>query len=80
MAAYLRLYHSSKLKERVEAAVSSLESCSVCPRCCGADRLAGDVGQCRTFREAMVFSCGPHFGEETPLVGRYGSGTVFYKL
>ena len=78
MAAYLRLYHSGKLKERVEAAVSSLESCSVCPRRCSADRLAGNVGECRTFREAMVFSYGPHFGEEAPLVGRYGSGTVFF--
>ena len=80
MAAYLRLYHSGKLKERVEAAVSLLESCSVCPRHCGVDRLAGDVGECRTFREAMVFSYGPHFGEEAPLVGRYGSGTVFLQI
>ena len=78
MAAYLKLYHSGKLRERIKAAVSLLESCSVCPRCCGVDRLAGDVGECRTSREAMVFSYGPHFGEEAPLVGRYGSGTIFF--
>jgi putative pyruvate formate lyase activating enzyme len=42
------------------------------------NRLAGDVGKCRTPREAMVSSYGPHFGEEAPLVGRYGSGTIFF--
>jgi putative pyruvate formate lyase activating enzyme len=50
----------------------------VCPRGCGVNRLAGDVGKCRTSREAMVSSYGPHFGEEGPLVGRYGSGTIFF--
>jgi putative pyruvate formate lyase activating enzyme len=42
------------------------------------NRLAGDVGKCRTPREAMVSSYGPHFGEEAPLVGRHGSGTIFF--
>jgi putative pyruvate formate lyase activating enzyme len=42
------------------------------------NRLAGDVGKCCTPREAMVSSYGPHFGEEAPLVGRYGSGTIFF--
>ena len=78
MAAYLELYRSGKLRERVDAAVSLLESCSVCPRSCGVNRLAADVGKCRTPREAMVSSYGPHFGEEAPLVGRHGSGTIFF--
>lgn len=78
MAAYLELYRSGKLRERVDAAVSLLESCSVCSRSCGVNRLAGDVGKCRTPREAMVSSYGPHFGEEAPLVGRHGSGTIFF--
>ena len=78
MAAYLKLYHSGKLRERIKAAVSLLESCSVCPRSCGVDRLAGDVGKCRTSREAIVSSYGPHFGEEAPLVGRYGSGAISF--
>lgn len=78
MAAYLELYHSGKLRERIDAAVSLLENCSVCPRSCGVNRLTGDVGKCRTPREAMVFSYGPHFGEEAPLVGRNGSGTIFF--
>jgi len=78
LAAYLELHHSGKLKERVDAAVSFLESCSVCPRSCGVNRLAANVGKCCTPREAMVSSYGPHFGEEAPLVGRHGSGTIFF--
>ncbi|HUW44948.1 MAG TPA: radical SAM protein [Dehalococcoidia bacterium] len=78
MAAYLELYRSGKLRERIDAAVSLLESCSVCPRSCGVNRLAADVGKCRTPREAKVSSYGPHFGEEAPLVGRRGSGTIFF--
>lgn len=78
MVAYRELYHLGKLRERVEKALSLLESCSVCPRSCGVNRLAGDVGKCRTARQAMVSSYGPHFGEEAPLVGSYGSGTIFF--
>jgi putative pyruvate formate lyase activating enzyme len=78
LAAYQELHHRGKLRERVEAALSLLESCSVCPRSCGVNRLAGDVGKCRTSRQAIVSSYGPHFGEEAPLVGRSGSGTIFF--
>lgn len=78
MAAYLELCRSGRLRERVEAAVSLLESCAVCPRGCGVNRLAGAAGKCSTAREAMVSSYGPHFGEEAPLVGRRGSGTIFF--
>jgi putative pyruvate formate lyase activating enzyme len=76
--AYLELYRSGKLADRVEIARALLHSCHVCPRCCGSNRLDGDVGECLTAKEAMVSSCGPHFGEESPLVGRYGSGTIFF--
>lgn len=78
MAAYLELHRSGKLRERVNASVSLLERCCVCLRSCGMNRLAGDVGKCRTGREAMVSGYGSHFGEEAPLVGRYGSGTIFF--
>jgi len=78
VAAYLELCRSGKLAERVEAARALLETCRVCPRCCGTNRLDGDAGKCRTANEAMVSSCGPHFGEESPLVGKYGSGTIFF--
>ena len=78
MAGYLSLYRRGELGKRVEAAMSLLRSCRVCPRRCEVDRLSGDVGKCRTPREAMVSSYGAHFGEEAPLVGRYGSGTIFF--
>lgn len=78
MAAYADLYRSGGLRERIDAALSLLEDCSVCPHRCGVNRLAAGVGRCRTSREAIVASYGPHFGEEAPLVGRYGSGTIFF--
>jgi len=55
-----------------------LQSCSLCPRDCGVDRLAGETGYCRVGAEAVVASHGPHFGEESPLVGHGGSGTIFF--
>jgi len=65
------------LRERAEAALASLESCDICPRACGVNRLAGEVGYCRSGRLARVSSFTPHFGEEAPLVGTRGSGTIF---
>ena len=76
MASYLELYHSGKLAERVEAARALLQKCLVCPRHCGINRLVGETGKCETARWAKVSSYGPHFGEESPLVGRSGSGTI----
>ena len=55
-----------------------LAECRLCPRHCGVNRLAGESGKCRTVSQAMVSSYGPHFGEESPLVGRHGSGTIFF--
>jgi putative pyruvate formate lyase activating enzyme len=78
MAAYLELYHSGKLAERVETARALLKNCQVCPRHCGINRLADETGKCHTGKLAVVSSYGPHFGEEAPLVGKYGSGTIFF--
>ena len=55
-----------------------LAECCLCPRHCGVNRLIGESGKCRTTSQAMVSSYGPHFGEEAPLVGRHGSGTIFF--
>ncbi len=55
-----------------------LEECRTCPRCCGANRLAGESGECHVTTRPIVSSYGPHFGEEAPLVGRHGSGTIFF--
>ena len=78
MAAYLELYRSGKLVERVEAARALLKNCQLCPRHCGINRLENEKGQCRTGKLAAISSYGPHFGEEAPLVGTRGSGTIFF--
>ena len=77
MAAY-NLMPPEILKERASSALVHLESCQICPRCCQADRLEDERGYCRTGRWARVASYTPHFGEEPPLVGSSGSGTIFF--
>ncbi|MGB9593044.1 MAG: radical SAM protein, partial [Anaerolineae bacterium] len=76
--AYLSLLRSGELKERVAEAYRRLERCDICPRRCGVNRRAGELGLCRTGEQAVISSYGPHFGEEAPLVGIGGSGTVFF--
>ena len=76
--AYRQLQADGTLRNRVEEALSLLEECRVCPRRCGVDRLRDERGYCRTGRRAVVSSSGPHYGEEPPLVGRRGSGTIFF--
>lgn len=78
VASYVRLWKTGELAKRADEAVRRLSRCDLCPRRCRVDRLRGETGQCRTGRLAVVSSYGPHYGEESPLVGRYGSGTVFF--
>ncbi len=78
MAAYRELYLSGELAGRVDEARARLSDCRMCPRGCGSDRLKGETAKCRTGRWASVSNFGPHFGEEPPLVGRGGSGTIFF--
>jgi putative pyruvate formate lyase activating enzyme len=65
-------------KERIERALSLLESCEVCPHRCGVNRLKGELGFCKTGKNAIVDSYFPHRGEEKPIRGYRGSGTVFF--
>ena len=76
--AYLALLQGGELERRVRTAYRRLEACDICPRQCGVNRREGETGECRTGEEAVVSSAGPHFGEEAPLVGRGGSGTIFF--
>ncbi len=76
--AYLKLYESGELRERVERAVESLRACEVCPRNCRVDRWANKFAVCKTGRHAIVSSYGPHHGEENCLRGWRGSGTIFF--
>lgn len=77
-ASYVGLWERGELAARVEEAIRRLASCDLCPRRCNVDRLHDERGKCRTGRLAVVSSYGPHFGEEAPLVGRAGSGTIFF--
>ena len=72
------LHENGELSERVEKALKILENCTLCPRNCKVDRISGERGVCASGRYARIASYGPHFGEEQPLVGKNGSGTIFF--
>ncbi len=74
---YIGLHRRGVLAERVKKALALMESCTVCPRRCRVNRVEDELGVCRVGRHARVSSAGPHFGEERPLVGLFGSGTIF---
>jgi putative pyruvate formate lyase activating enzyme len=76
--AYIKAYLGSRLRRNIEAAGAQMSSCTLCPRMCRVDRLSGETGFCRTGRQAFVSSFNAHFGEEAPLVGANGSGTIFF--
>jgi putative pyruvate formate lyase activating enzyme len=69
----------TELQNRIEAAYKLLESCRVCPRECGVNRLKNDkLGFCRSGLNPVISSVSPHHGEEPPLSGTKGSGTIFF--
>ncbi|MBN2493124.1 MAG: radical SAM protein [Deltaproteobacteria bacterium] len=75
--AYVKLGRQ-ELARRAEALAALLSPCRLCPRACKARRSEGQLGTCRTDGRVRLASFGPHFGEEPPLVGRAGSGTIFF--
>lgn len=75
---YLKLYKSGELKNRVDILLKKLENCNICPHNCRKNRLKNELGICRTGRYAIVSSFNLHFGEEPPISGYRGSGTVFF--
>ncbi len=76
--AYISAAKDGRLAKAVLAARKGLSSCCLCPRTCQVNRLEEELGVCRTGKSAEVSSCGAHFGEESPLVGSRGSGTIFF--
>lgn len=76
--AYIKTFKKGLLQEKIKAAYKLLGSCNLCPRKCRVDRLSGETGICKTGKHAFVSSYNPHFGEEAPLVGTRGSGTIFF--
>ncbi len=74
---YIALSRSNELDKRIEILNQMLSSCKLCPRECGVDRTIGEEGICKSGTKLMVSGIHPHFGEEAPLVGAHGSGTIF---
>ena len=75
---YRALLASGELEERVERLYALLSACTVCPRDCGNDRLAGVLASCASGADPVVSSYTPHFGEEPCLSGKRGAGNVFF--
>ncbi|MBN2103286.1 radical SAM protein [bacterium] len=75
---YLQLHRSGELSERGKKLWNRMEKCNLCPRSCGTNRLSGKAGFCGANADLIIASYAPHFGEERPLVGHGGSGTIFF--
>lgn len=75
---YLNLYQSGELKSRVGKLKEMLSSCEICPHECHIDRFADNSGFCESYDYAYVCSYCDHHGEEPPLSGIHGSGTIFF--
>jgi putative pyruvate formate lyase activating enzyme len=75
---YINLYKTGELKKRIKRAEEILKNCTLCPRKCKVDRTKNEKGYCKSGYLPRVSSFNPHFGEEAPLVGKNGSGTIFF--
>lgn len=75
---YVGLLESGGFAGRIALARAALSDCGLCGWRCGVNRLDGQYGECKSGAAAMVSGAHPHFGEESPLVGRGGSGTIFF--
>ena len=76
--AYRRLFQAGELHQKAEILHQRLACCDLCPQLCRINRLAGEIGCCGVGEVAWVSSYGPHHGEEAPLRGHFGSGTIFF--
>lgn len=75
---YIQLWRSGELLERARRLEERLHHCDLCPHRCGVDRCKGSIGRCRSGYRAIVASFCDHHGEEPPLSGSRGSGTIFF--
>ena len=78
LPSYLALHASGELARRIALARTMLEHCTLCPRDCGVNRLAGERGYCRAGADPVVASWNAHPWEEPPISGWRGSGTIFF--
>jgi putative pyruvate formate lyase activating enzyme len=75
---YINLFEADELNKRVKLLKERLKECIICPHHCKINRLENKQGFCRAGNDIVIASYGPHYGEEDVLVGRNGSGTVFF--
>jgi putative pyruvate formate lyase activating enzyme len=75
---YLEKLTLPDLKGRAQKLTELLKDCRICPNECEIDRIQGEKGLCNSDNDVIISSLGPHFGEEPPLVGFMGSGTIFF--
>lgn len=75
---YIFLYQRGELTHRVQQAYRFLEACTLCPYECKVNRFEEEVGFCQADARLKVAEITPHFGEEAPIVGQYGSGAIFF--
>ncbi len=75
---YVGLAESGELRKRIDCALEHLRDCRLCPRECGVDRQTGQLGYCRAGARAKIYSHMSHPGEEPPISGALGSGTIFF--
>jgi len=75
---YLELEKKGRLSERIEKLYSIYESCHLCPRDCRVNRKEGQIGKCQGTARVKISRATPSFDEESPLVGKNGSGTIFF--
>lgn len=68
----------SEIMSRAQEARKISQSCRLCPRACGVNRTAGETGYCGAGPNPTIASALPHFGEEPPLSGKGGAGTIFF--
>ncbi len=74
---YQGLYHSGELLRRVKDGYARLKCCDICPHDCRVNRLAGETGLCKAGALPRIASANVHWGEEPPISGSSGSGTIF---
>ncbi|MCL2760744.1 MAG: 4Fe-4S cluster-binding domain-containing protein, partial [Desulfuromonadales bacterium] len=75
---YIDLYNSGELLERVKSSYRELSNCRLCPHKCGVNRIKGEKGICKSGFLPKIASANLHKGEEPPISGTRGSGTIFF--
>ncbi|MBI5780027.1 MAG: radical SAM protein [Planctomycetes bacterium] len=76
-AGYLQL-GADEIANQASQATRILAQCTLCPRECKINRLKDELGFCQSGKEVVISSAGPHLGEEPPISGSKGSGTIFF--